>query len=118
MYSVSAKIEIVSEHKNAIISLSISKPQAPLIVAYLDALTLGKLRAFCLEDGSKCVSFSSLNGYCMLTEYEDVVLKCTLSENQIEVIKSCCIDGIMNAYTGVHVDFELTGCDFCLSICD
>ena len=117
MYFLSSKIDVI-EDTVPYVQLTISKSQAPLFVCYLEALRSGKIQGFSVGDSERNIMFSHKKGINMVVQLADVSLSYILTDNQIDVMEACGVDGVLDSYAGVHADFEFEKCDICISICD
>ena len=77
----------------------------------LTALELQRIGQFECRDQTSSVVFSLDSALAIRFKVPGTDLQGTLSAQQLEVLKCCCIDSALGTYAEPHVDYELGSCD-------
>ena len=91
--------------------LLIPQSSAEHFLMLLTALELQRIGQIECRDQTSSVVFSLDSAQTIRFKVPGTDLHGTLSAQQLEVLKCCCIDGALGAYAEPHVDYELGSCD-------
>lgn len=104
-------IQHLSDSTASYLSLLISQSSAEHFLMLLTALELQRIGQFECRDQTSSVVFSLDSAQAIRFKVQGTALQGTLSAQQLEVLKCCCIDGALGTYAEPHVDYELGSCN-------
>lgn len=104
-------IQHLSDSTASYLSLLIPQSSAEHFLMLLTALELQRIGQFECRDQTSSVVFSLDSAQAIRFKVQGTALQGTLSTQQLEVLKCCCIDGALGTYAEPHVDYELGSCD-------
>ena len=104
-------IQHLSDSTASYLSLLIPQSSAEHFLILLTALELQRIGQFECRDQTSSVVFSLDSAQAIRFKVQGTALQGTLSTQQLEVLKCCCIDGALGTYAEPHVDYELGSCD-------
>ena len=104
-------IQHLTDSTASCLSLLIPQSSAEHFLMLLTALELQRIGQIECRDQSFSVVFSLDSAQAIRFKVPGMALQGTLSAQQLEVLKCCCIDGALGTYAEPHVDYELESCD-------
>ena len=104
-------IQHLTDSTASCLSLLISQSTAEHFLMLLTALELQRIGQFECRDQTSSVVFSLDSAQAIRFKVPGTDLQGTLSAQQLEVLKCCCIDSALGTYAEPHVDYELGSCD-------
>lgn len=104
-------IQHLSNSTASCLSLLIPQSSAEHFLMLLTALELQRIGQFECRDQTSSVVFSLDSAQGIRFKVPGTALQDTLSAQQLEVLKCCCIDSTLGTYAEPHVDYELGSCD-------
>lgn len=104
-------IQHLTDSTASCLSLLILQSSAEHFLTLLTALELQRIGQFECRDQTSSVAFSLDSAQAIRFKVPGTDLQGTLSAQQLEVLKCCCIDGALGTYAEAHVDYELGSCD-------
>ena len=93
------------------LSLLIPQSSAEHFLMLLTALELQRIGQIECRDQTSSVVFSPDSAQAIRFKVPGTDLQGTLSAQQLEVLKCCCINSALGTYAEPHVDYELGSCD-------
>ena len=103
-------IQHLTDSTASCLSLLISQSSAEHFLMLLTALELQRIGQFECRDQTSSVVFSLDSAQAIRFKVPGTDLQGTLSAQQLEVLKCCCIDSALGTYAEPHVDYELGSC--------
>lgn len=104
-------IQHLTDSTASCLSLLIPQSSAEHFLMLLTALELQRIGQFECRGQTSSVVFSPDSAQTIRFKVPGTDLQGTLSTQQLEVLKCCCIDGALGTYAEPHVDYELGYCD-------
>ena len=104
-------IQHLTDSTASCLSLLISQSSAEHFLMLLTALELQRIGQFECRDQTSSVVFSLDSAQAIRFKVPGTDLQGTLSAQQLEVLKCCCIDSALGTYAEPHVDYDLGSCD-------
>lgn len=104
-------IQHLTDSTDSCLSLLIPQSSAEHFLMLLTALELQRIGQFECRDQTSSVVFSPDSAQAIRFKVPGTDLQGTLSAQQLEVLKCCCIDSALGTYAEPHVDYELGSCD-------
>lgn len=104
-------IQHLTDSTASCLSLLIPQSSAEHFLTLLTALELQRIGQIECRGQTSSVVFSLDSAQTIRFKVPGTDLQGTLSAQQLEVLKCCCIDGALGTYAEPHVDYELGSCD-------
>ena len=104
-------IQHLTDSTASCLSLLIPQSSAEHFLMLLTALELQRIGQFECRVQTSSVVFSLDSAQAIRFKVPGTDLLGTLSAQQLEVLKCCCIDSALGTYAEPHVDYELGSCD-------
>lgn len=104
-------IQHLTDSTASCLSLLIPQSSAEHFLMLLTALELQRIGQFECRDQTSSMVFSLDSAQAIRFKVPGTDLQGTLSAQQLEVLKCCCIDSALGTYAEPHVDYELGSCD-------
>ena len=104
-------IQHLTDSTASCLSLLIPQSSAEHFLTLLTALELHRIGQLECRDQTSSVVFSLDSAQAIRFKIPGTDLQGTLSAQQLEVLKCCCIDSALGTYAEPHVDYELGSCD-------
>lgn len=108
---LSCTMQHLTDSTASCLSLLIPQSSAEHFLMLLTALELQRIGQFECRDQTSSVVFSLDSAQAIRFKVPGTDLQGTLSAQQLEVLKCCCIDSALGTYAEPHVDYELGSCD-------
>ena len=108
---LSCTIQHLTDSTASCLSLLIPQSSVEHFLMLLTALELQRIGQFECRDQTSSVVFSLDSAQAIRFKIPGTDLQGTLSAQQLEVLKCCCIDSALGTYAEPHVDYELGSCD-------
>lgn len=104
-------IQHLSDSTASCLSLLIPQSSAEHFLTLLTALELRRIGQIECRGQTSSVVFSLDSAQAIRFKVPGTDLQGTLSAQQLEVLKCCCIDSTLGTYAEPHVDYELGSCN-------
>lgn len=104
-------IQHLTDSTASCLTLLIPQSSAEHFLMLLTALELQRIGQIECRDQAFSVVFSLDSTQGVRFKVSGTNLQGTLSAQQLEVFKCCCIDSALGTYAEPHVDYELGSCD-------
>lgn len=111
-----SEIEILNDHNSSFALVRIKKEDAANFLVLLSAIEYGRVSRFFLKSSQYSLEFGTDRKFCLTGGGDGKIMEGEFAENEIDIIKCCCIDSVQNAYSDPHVDIERPLCDITISI--
>ena len=104
-------IQHLTDSTASYLTLLIPQSSAEHFLMLLTALELRRIGQIECRGQTSSVVFFLDSAQGIRFKVPGTALQGTLSAQQLEVLKCCCIDGALGTYAEPHVDYELGSCD-------
>lgn len=106
MFVMKGDITILEDDTYKCVMVRLLKASAPEFLTFLTGLELERVTAFRIEGDDQIITFSRKTGVHMETMLSGNLGSFSFSENDILLLKCCCLDAVLNSYDSPHVDLE------------
>lgn len=112
MFVIKGDITILEDDTYKCVMVRLSRASAPEFLTFLTGLELERVTAFQIKEDDKIITFSRKTGIHMEVMLSGDRGSFSFSENDILLLKCCCLDAVLNSYDSPHVDLESSMFDF------
>lgn len=110
--TIPANITVLHDEGVHCVILESAAEDSLQILAGLTGLELGRVGAVDFLSGNNSASITGTREKRITVRTESNRFSFTLSDEDCELIKCCCLDAFLNAYPAPHIDLELEDLDF------
>lgn len=114
--SLPCSLSLLRDEDVSVVMLAIDVANAPLFLVYLDGLKMGRIGKLSLEDQKGSVSFVFRKQLEMIVSFPDQSMRSRISSDVEELLRCCCVDGVLGNYERPHVDIGLGIFEFTFAV--
>lgn len=111
-----SEIEFFTDHNSSFALVRIKKEDIANFLVLLSAIEYGRVSHFFLKSSQYSLEFGTDRKFCLTGSRDGKIIDGEFAENEVDIIKCCCIDSVLNSYSDPHVDIERPLCDITISI--
>ena len=115
--SLSVKSTVLKDTDARCVIFEIDPKLSLQVLAGLTGLELGRVGVVDLLSDNSNAAITGKGDKRITISTESDSFSFTLSQDDCELIKCCCLDAFLKAYSAPHVDLELGGLDFTVAFC-